>query len=88
MVRYALSGIAAIVLLAPPAGAQSLKFEAPADVAGLDAKIPALAEAALAQYREPDERKHLDTLFRLQITARRWADAESTLAELHAPPAC
>jgi putative CocE/NonD family hydrolase len=84
MVRYALLGIAAIVLLASPAGAQSLKFEAPADAAGLDAKIPALAEAALAQYREPDERKRLDTLFRLQITAARWADAERTLAELHA----
>src|SRR5665213_2920517 len=84
MARYALLGIAAIVLVPSPTSAQSLKFEAPSDSAGLDAKIPALAEAALAQYREPDERKRLDTVFRLQITAGRWPDAESTLAELHA----
>ena len=84
MIRYALLGTAAIFLLTSSARAQSLKFEAPSDAAGLGAKIPALAEAALAQYREADERKRLDTLFRLQIAAGHWADAENTLADLHA----
>ena len=75
-------GAAAALLLALPAAAQSLKFEAPSQPAELDAKIPALAEAALAQYREPDERKRLDMLFRLQIAAGRWGDADNTLTAL------
>lgn len=70
--------------LAPPTPAESLKFEAPSDAATLDAKVPALAEAALAQYRETDERQYLDTVFRLQTAAGRWAEAEHTLAELRA----
>ena len=84
MVRNALAAAATALLLAVPAHAQTLKFEAPADPADLEAKMPALADAALAQYREPDERKRLDTLFRLQMVSGRWADADRTLAELHA----
>ena len=76
--------VAAVLLLAPLAPAQSLKFEAPSDAAELDAKIPTLAAAALAQYHEPDLRKRLDSTFRLQIAAGRWADAENTLTDLHA----
>jgi uncharacterized protein len=84
MIKNAIVAAAAVLVLARLAHAQSLAFDAPSDVAGLDAKIPALAEAALAQYREPEERKRLDTLFRLQIAAGRWSDAASTLAELRA----
>jgi putative CocE/NonD family hydrolase len=84
MVPNALVAAATALLLASPAAAQTLKFKVPSDPADLEAKMPTLADAALAQYREPDERKRLDTLFRLQMVARRWADAAGTLAELHA----
>jgi uncharacterized protein len=84
MIPNALVAAATAVLLASPAPAQTLKFEAPSDPADLEARMPALADAALAQYREPDERKRLDTLFRLQMVAGRWAEAAGTLAQLHA----
>jgi hypothetical protein len=84
MVHNALLATAALLLAASSARAQSLQFAAPSDAAAVDASIAALAAAALVQYREPDERIRLDTLFRLQIAAGRWADADDTLAELHA----
>jgi hypothetical protein len=83
MLRCALAAAVAVCLLPSPAGAQGLKLEAPSDRAGL-AKIPALSEAGLAHYQEPDETTRLDTLFRVGIAAGRWADAEHTLAALHA----
>jgi uncharacterized protein len=84
MVRNAFLATATGLLLASNARAQDLKFDAPSDAAELDARIPALATAALEQYRESDERKRLDNVFRLQIAAGRWTEAENTLAELHA----
>lgn len=84
MFRRAYLGAAAFLLLASSTLAQNVKFEAPSDAGDLDARFPALAEAVLAQYREPDERKRLDNLFRLQMAAGRWAEAENTLAQLHA----
>jgi uncharacterized protein len=84
MIRNALVAAVAALLLASPAAAQTLKVEALSQRADIEARMPALANAALAQYREPDERKRLDTLFRLQIVAGRWADANRTLAQLHA----
>jgi putative CocE/NonD family hydrolase len=81
----ALAVTAAILyLMSPPVGAQNLKFTPPPEVAGLDAGIPALAEAVLAHYHEADEGRRLDTLFRLQMAAGHWADAERTLAKLRA----
>src|SRR5215813_11458815 len=82
-IQEALVAAAIALLLASAAPAQNLGFEAPSDPSGLEAKMPALANAALAQYREADERKRLDTLFRLQIVSGRWADADRSLAELH-----
>src|SRR6516225_8290714 len=84
MIPNALVVTATALLLASPVPAQMLKFEAPSGPADLEAMMPALADAALEQYREPDERKRLDTLFRLEMVAGRWADAARTLAELHA----
>src|SRR5215469_7050924 len=84
MIPNPLVAAATALLLASPAPAQTLKFETSSQAADLEAKMPALADAALAQYREPDVRKRLDTLFRLEMVAGRWADAARTLAELHA----
>ena len=75
---------AMLCLVSAPIPAQSLKFTAPSDAAGLDARMPALAEAALAHYHEADEAKRLDTLFRLQMAAGHWADADRTLDKLRA----
>jgi len=79
-IQEPLVAAAIALLLASPAPAQNLEFEAPSDPSGLEAKMPALANAVLAQYRVSDERKRLDTHLRLQIVAGRWADAERTLA--------
>jgi hypothetical protein len=84
MIRYFILATAALFFLTPSASAQTLKIETPVDADNLDAKIPSLAEAALAQYHEADERRGLDNLFRLQMVAGRWADAETTLSALHA----
>ena len=75
---------AAALILASPVAAQSLKFEAPPEAAGLEPKVAALAQAALGQDQESDERRRLDTRFRLQIAAGRWGEAEGTLAALRA----
>lgn len=72
------------LLLGSPAAARDLKLEAPLNSATIEIEMPAMAKAALQQYREPDERKRLDTLFRLQTAAGRWAEAERTLAALRA----
>lgn len=46
--------------------------------------IPALAGQLIEHWHEPERAKYLDTLFRLQIAARRYADASETLDELRA----
>jgi putative CocE/NonD family hydrolase len=74
----------ALLALSAPAGAQLVKFAPPSeDQAGLAEAMPALAQATIAAYREPDARKRLDTLFRLQMVAGQWADADRTLEALH-----
>jgi putative CocE/NonD family hydrolase len=83
MIRYSALTTAAFFLLASSASAQTLKVETPVDSGNLDAMIPALAEAVLAHYHERDEQRRLDNLFRLQMVAGRWPDAETTLSELH-----
>lgn len=44
--------------------------------------IPALAGQLIEAWRDPDRAKYLDTLFRLQIAARRYAGANETLDQL------
>jgi hypothetical protein len=84
MIRDAWLQLAAGLLLAAPAGAHSLKFEMPSSEDTLEAKMPLLAKSVLAKYREADQRKRLDTMFRLQIAAGEWSEADRTLAKLHA----
>jgi len=65
-------------------GAQTLEFSTP--VAASDEElarvIPALATRAIAAYTEPAADKRLDTLFRLQIAAGKYAEAKATLGSL------
>lgn len=79
----ALAPVAALVA-AYGAHAQTLEFTAPSADGDLARAMRTLAEEAIAQYREPDERRRLDTLFRLQMAAERWAEAEATLDRLRA----
>lgn len=53
-----------------------------ADDAALSKSMPALAEDAIAAYQDDDHDKYLDNLFRLQLVAGRYVDAERTLASL------
>jgi uncharacterized protein len=78
-------GIAA-PLTPAPASAQQLGFPAVAvtDTGALSAAMPALARAVIAVYRQNDRLEHLDNLFRLQMVAGRYADADTTLESLRA----
>jgi putative CocE/NonD family hydrolase len=75
-----------LVSLIGPARAadQPLAFPkaAATDAAELDKAMPALAREAIANYREADREKYLDTLFRLQLTAGQDKEAAATLASL------
>jgi hypothetical protein len=83
MLRTALAA-AMLLALATGSAAQTLKLGLPSeDQPSLAQAMPPLAEATIAIYREPDARKRLDTLFRLQMVARKWADADRTLEALH-----
>ncbi len=50
--------------------------------AALDRAMPELAARVFEVYREPDRRTYLDNEFRLEIVAKRYAAAATTLAEL------
>jgi putative CocE/NonD family hydrolase len=69
---------------APAAFAQQLDFPAGAadGSAARDKAIPGLAKQAIAQYREEDRTKYLDTLFRLQMAAEDYSGASATLKSL------
>ena len=53
------------------------------DPAVVEKALPDLAARTIATHAEPDRAKYLDTLFRLQISAGRDADARASLGELH-----
>src|SRR5713226_6402271 len=74
---------------APFASAQELPFPAAAveDPATLSKAMPDLARAAIAAYRDDDRRKYFDALFRLQMVAGQYAEANKTLDDLRALPA-
>jgi uncharacterized protein len=80
--------VLALSAFAPAALSDSAPgFDLPAaaatDPAALDAAMPTLADQVLAVYKEGDQDKYLDNLFRLQIVAGKDADALKTLAALH-----
>ena len=54
------------------------------DPAVLAKAMPALAQAVIPVYQDPDRQIYLDNLFRLQLVAARYGDALQSLAELHA----
>jgi len=69
--RALLTTIVFLLLTALPAAAQELVF--PSGVARqdgtLEGAMPGLAREAMRHHRQEDRRKHLDTLFRLQLVA-------------------
>ena len=69
-------------LFAIGAHALDLSASAAQDPAALIAAMPALARAAIAEYKNDDRRAYLDTLFRLQIVAGNDEDAIKSLIEL------
>lgn len=84
MIRAACLRVSVALFLTAAAGAQSVKFDVPSGDDGLEARMPLLAKFVLAHYSEADQRKRLDTVFRLQIAAGEWAEADMTLRKLHA----
>lgn len=74
--------------LVATSGVQAQQFGFPAelveDSAKLSAFMPGLAREVIAAYREDDRGKYLDNLFRLQIVAEQYADANRTIATLRA----
>ena len=76
--------VAMCLAFAPHSGAQELRFSEAAvgDSAALAKAMPDLAGKVLASYKESDREKYLDNLFRLQIVAGQYADAQSTISSL------
>src|SRR5205823_543617 len=64
-------------------GAQQLRFNAALGADTAQA-MSALAEQALALYKDSNRDRYLDNLFRLQIVTGRYADASKTLRSLRA----
>jgi uncharacterized protein len=69
-------------LFAVAAHALDLSASAIEDPAALIAAMPALARAAIAEYKNDDRRTNLDILFRLQMVAGNDEDAIKSLIEL------
>src|SRR5581483_697993 len=80
--------MAVLLFVAKPARASSAAIEFPSaatrDPVALSAAMPQIADAVLAAYQEPDERRRLDNTFRLQIVAARYDEARKTLSALRA----
>jgi hypothetical protein len=76
----------ACLVVVPCAAAQQLDFPGAAveDSAMLSKAMPVLAQDVIAVYREEDRRKYLDNLFRLQIVAGQYAEANKSIASLRA----
>jgi uncharacterized protein len=72
------------LLAASSVGAQQFPFPAAAvgDSAKLSIAMPQLAKAVIAVYRDDDPRAFLDNLFRLQLVAGRYADADRSIESL------
>jgi putative CocE/NonD family hydrolase len=75
---------AAPITLAATPPQFDLPTAAATDPAALDAAMPKLAEQVLDTYKEADQDKYLDNLFRLQMVAGKDADALKTLGALRA----
>jgi uncharacterized protein len=70
--------------VASAAAAQEINFPeaAVADPAALSMAMPDLAKQVITIYKEGDQQKYLDNLFRLQIVAGQYADALNSMASL------
>lgn len=71
-------------LMIVPCAAQQFYFPGTGldDPAVLAQRMPELAKEVLAVYKESDRDRYLDSLFRLQMVAGKYEDAEQTLASL------
>lgn len=74
------------LLVTTQSSAQQVAFRSASvdDPVELSRAMAALASKVVAVYREKDREIYLDNLFRLQMVARRYADSEQTIAQLHA----
>jgi putative CocE/NonD family hydrolase len=86
VVRLIVLSIACLVAATESAVAQQLDFPSAAveDPAALSSAIPELAGRVIAAYRDDDRQKYLDNLFRLQIVAGQYANANKSLTALRA----
>lgn len=75
-----------LCLVALPCAAQPFDFPGGAveDPVALFRAMPGLAREVIAVYREDDRRTYLDNLFRLQIVAGQYAEANESLTSLRA----
>jgi putative CocE/NonD family hydrolase len=82
--KVQLLSISFSVLVAVPCAAQQFDFPDSAvdDPAALSRYIPGLAQQVITKYQESDRDQYLDTLFRLQLAAGKYAEGVSTLQSL------
>lgn len=80
-VRLLLLAVAIVLTAVTPAGAQA---PAPVDPQRLEAPVRAFAEDLIPAQSAKDQPADLSLLFRLQLAARRYADAEATILRLQA----
>ncbi|HVF39771.1 MAG TPA: CocE/NonD family hydrolase [Gemmatimonadaceae bacterium] len=73
-----------LLLAAPAASAQTIDLPAGAlrTDSALSASMPRLAASVIANYRDPDQERYLDNLFRLQLAAGQYAAASDALIKL------
>jgi hypothetical protein len=83
MIKFACC-VLLLLLVSSSAAAQEFPFSGAAvgNEAMPDKAMPELASKVIAAYQESDRDKYLDTLFRLQLAAGRYADARASLAAL------
>lgn len=82
-IRHAFLAAAIILGASIPAGAQEASPMAPAgDAARLEAPVRRLAESLIPAQAGKDRPADLNLLFRLQLAAHRYADAEATIGRL------
>jgi uncharacterized protein len=84
LVRNSFCLAAMYLIVASCATAQQFHFPAAAadDPAGLSKAVPALAEQVIAAYKDDDQDRYLNNLFRLQMIACQYPDAGATIRSL------
>jgi len=84
LLRKALLIACSFVCSCMPATAQQFDFPAAAvsDPVAAAKAMPVLAGQVLDSYKEPDRDKYLENVFRLQLVAGKYVEAQKSIAEL------